>query len=34
VNVYKKGIVPCSDEVRSNTRSRSARLRVLSKETI
>ncbi|MDG1404680.1 MAG: 16S rRNA (cytosine(1402)-N(4))-methyltransferase, partial [Planctomycetota bacterium] len=33
VNVYKKGIVPCSDEVRSNTRSRSARLRVLSKET-
>lgn len=33
VNVYKKGIVPCLDEVRSNTRSRSARLRVLSKET-
>ena len=33
VNVYKKGIVPCGDEVRSNTRSRSARLRVLSKET-
>jgi 16S rRNA (cytosine1402-N4)-methyltransferase len=34
VNVFKKGIVPCLDEVRSNPRSRSARLRVLSKETI
>ncbi len=32
-NIYKKGIAPCSDEVRSNIRSRSARLRVLSKET-
>lgn len=33
-NVYKKGILPSTGEVRSNTRSRSARLRVLSRETI
>ncbi|MBC8371193.1 MAG: 16S rRNA (cytosine(1402)-N(4))-methyltransferase RsmH [Planctomycetes bacterium] len=33
-NVYKKGILPGVDEVRSNSRSRSARLRVLSREEI
>jgi 16S rRNA (cytosine1402-N4)-methyltransferase len=33
-NVYKKGILPSAVEVRSNSRSRSARLRVLSRETI
>jgi 16S rRNA (cytosine1402-N4)-methyltransferase len=33
VNLYKKGIEPSLDEVSSNIRSRSARLRVLSRES-
>ncbi len=33
VNLYKKGIKPSLDEVNSNIRSRSARLRVLSQES-
>jgi 16S rRNA C1402 N4-methylase RsmH len=32
VNLYKKGITPQADEVNSNTRARSSRLRVLSHE--
>jgi 16S rRNA (cytosine1402-N4)-methyltransferase len=32
INVFKKGILPSAHEVHRNPRSRSARLRVLSRE--